>query len=78
MAEKEAPQNVFGDDSEGFVSGDKGINYKRVEKAVGIFDPDNPPEGVVFIGKPLPDAVAEGLWLNFSLPPIPRRRRNLM
>lgn len=62
-------------DDEGFTR-DEGINFKRVDKLVGVFDLDNPPEGVIFLGKPLPECVAEGLWRNLSTKPFPRRIRN--
>lgn len=62
-------------DDEGFTR-DEGINFKRVDRTVGVFDINSPPEGIIFIGEPLPDCVAEGLWQNFSTKPFSRRNRN--
>ena len=73
MAEKEI--NSIPADDEGFTL-DEGINFKRVDRLVGVFDINSPPEGIVFIGEPLPECVAEGLWQNFSTKPFPRRMKN--
>lgn len=54
------------DDGWGKPTPEQRINRRTIEKKVGWIDFDNPPEGIVLIGKPLPESVAFGLMQNFS------------
>ena len=73
MVEKEIASIPADDEGSTY---DEGINFKRVDRVVGVFDINNPPEGIVFLGEALPICVAEGLWQNFSTKPFPRRMKN--
>ncbi len=49
------------------------VDIKQLEKnGITIIDFDNPPEGIVLLGKPFP---ADSLWRNMSERPLPRKPR---